>query len=277
MTDTPIRTFSTIVGDSTAMMRDLAAFLPADWEPGTPVLVIAGLPEGAELRRLCDVPEGWEWQNDAGNWHPAHRFGAENECTGYVVCRPKPEPDPPATDAPAALRELLDKGTYDEDSRIREWFCGAMEAYRHLLPEPEELVDPAATGDDEPLDDANAREHRERTQADTPAPRGRWITGDPLADGGTETSLSWITPVGYSLVIKPETLEQYGFQEGHAAEAFDALVDLVRRDGTAPTPEAVEVRDWLEANGKRADWGNAWLWDIDQVLAAVRALRDGET
>lgn len=108
MTDTPIRTHTTTL-DQEDIERGL---VPVNWGPGTQVLVVAGLPEGAELRRLCDVPEGWEWQNDAGNWHPAHRFSAEDECTGYVLCRPKPVPAPPATPDLTPLFDALD--SYDE-------------------------------------------------------------------------------------------------------------------------------------------------------------------
>jgi len=119
MTDTPIRTHADCV--RTAHLTAPFTLVPADWEPGTPVLVIAGLPEGAELRRLCDVPEGWEWQNDAGNWHPAHRFSAEDECTGYVLCRPKPVPAPPDTAREiAAERDALVARLHQWAS---EWLC----------------------------------------------------------------------------------------------------------------------------------------------------------
>lgn len=40
----------------------------------------------------------------------------------------------------------------------------------------------------------------------------------------------------------------------------------------APEPTAEQVRDWLEANVQMEHWGNARLWDIDQVLDARAAL-----
>lgn len=61
--------------------------------PGEPVLVVAGLPEGADIKPLRDVPDGWEWQNAAGDWQTARLFDGEFECAGLVQCRPAPEVD----------------------------------------------------------------------------------------------------------------------------------------------------------------------------------------
>jgi hypothetical protein len=82
---TEIRTHRTIVQGG---LDDLA-FLPPGWATkGTPVLVVVGLAEGADIRPLRDVPDGWEWQNAAGDWQTARLFDGEFECAGLVQCRP---------------------------------------------------------------------------------------------------------------------------------------------------------------------------------------------
>jgi len=84
MTAIPIRMHHTIVD---VFGGEVAGPLPPGWEPGTPVLAVAGLPEGAELRRFCDVPEGWEYQSHNGEWVTRGPF--VTTYAGLVVCRPK--------------------------------------------------------------------------------------------------------------------------------------------------------------------------------------------
>ena len=326
MTDTPIRTHTTKAAQGLGMF----ARVPADWKPGTPVLVVAGLPEGAELRRLCDVPEGWEWQNDAGNWHPAHRFGAEDECTGYVLCRPKPVPAPPATERipwrEAQGRTLIKDGrsyglcvgvTSDDDVRgKRAWFVDGDDRMYIRADDDgmvEVLVDPAPTGDDGPHDCTSCTtswqgcndELREtgkaccsackvrvthgqavaqdrltppETQADTPAPEGRWESRSPRgitwveADGWEGHLTSWALARSWHLAD----------DSGHGVDAMTELVELVRRDRT-PDPTAEEVYEWL-FQSQLVDDATEMVWDgldddevdrIRDVLAAVRALREG--
>jgi len=94
-----IRTHTTTV-DSFGGLDDMGP----GWEPGTPVMVVAGLPEGSELRRLCDVPEGWEVQGKNGEWFEMSLDWVDYP--GLVVCRPRPVPAPPATDGTAPTPDL---------------------------------------------------------------------------------------------------------------------------------------------------------------------------
>jgi len=277
MTDTPIRTHATTVA---RLSGRWVAHVPDDWAPDTPVLVVAGLPEGATIRPLCDVPEGWEWQNDAGNWHPARRFGAEDECTGYVLCRPKPEPDLPATDADD-LSGLPDADLLD---RVDEWcdavldrdnICDGLDARAmlyELVSRWQVLVGPAPTGDDEPTDTTVIRGLTRRfdgePQADTPAPQGRWtVDGNDLVWDGKHRL--WRDGVA--------ALEHDDFPDWFQGKSWDALVDLVRRDGTDPTPDLTPLFDALDAHDRvQARFGTGAGASF-KVLAAVRAIRDGGT
>lgn len=72
------------VGDDVTIVRGTA--------PEGLARVLDALPDGCELRRLCDVPEGWEWQCIGGGWLPA--TADEFDRTGLVVCRPVPDPQP---------------------------------------------------------------------------------------------------------------------------------------------------------------------------------------
>jgi len=78
MTDTPIRTHTTTVLRHTSNVT-----VPTDWEPGTPVLVVAGLPEDAVV-----VP-AW------GDTPPRSEVD-EGDIVATIVV-PKPVPAPPAT------------------------------------------------------------------------------------------------------------------------------------------------------------------------------------
>jgi len=211
MTDTPIRTHATTITQSSDI------YVPQSWPVGTPVLVVAGLPEGAELRRLCDVPEGWEWLDRWGDWQDTQMTHREM-CVGLVLCRPKPVPAPPATERVMwheALREhrrvpiangwhrpfgcrfdddgeliltrrsdsgpgYLDICSADADGMVEVlvdpaptgdvvcecWASNRTPPGEDVNDHHEGWCDAAPPGDDEPPDDANAREHRERTQAE---------------------------------------------------------------------------------------------------------------
>jgi len=230
------------------------ALLPHDWEPGTPVLVVAGLPEGADLRRLCDVPEGWEWLTVMGGWS-THGVGhySTTTCTGLVVCRPKPVPAPPATAREIAADEL----------RVAEQHgCGFTDigptavADRIIdrLSVAGLLAGPAPTEDDEPRI-VNPRVHTE-VLADTPAPQGRWIVdeGQIVFDDRDERRSV------IHVLADDDVWTDHG----------EALLALVRRDGTTPTPEA--VAEWLSTNN---GWTEADAQYVPIVMDAVRALRDG--
>ena len=331
MTDTPIRTYATEVVAAGRNRVDLDDFPPTVWEPGTPVPVVAGLPEGAELRRLCDVPEGWEWQITTGNWPNITEGGAHKSNTGLVLCRPKPVPAPPATEWVAWTNALLDKRRDPQSGAVlsdpwRDEVSGRVRFKRGDYPTcvevdylgmVEVLVDPAPTGDDEPADDANAREHRERTQADTalmalqmqtdtwrgdgisgfltqwerdhepqadtPAPQGRYDdervpvpyfagtvqTWNPLDDGKGEVNL-----IGSGL--RTPNPNAWGSVVVYPAEVERFIADLVRRDGTAPSPDLTPLFDALDAYEK-SQYGVDRMSLRHDVLTAVRALRDGAT
>ncbi len=61
--------------------------VPKQWEC-QPVVVIAGLPEGVEIKRRCDVPKGWEIQNARGEWFFPFPHVNVSNWTGLVFCRP---------------------------------------------------------------------------------------------------------------------------------------------------------------------------------------------
>jgi len=267
MTDTPIRTHTDCV--RTARLTAPFTLVPTDWAPDTPVLVVAGLPEGAELRRLCDVPEGWEWQDESGRWYPRPKIATDS--AGLVVCRPKPVPAPPATE--------------DVDARaadvIETWAAslgagGAAQVAKRLRMAGL-LVDPAPTGDDERVTFVGPDRAQQAVdwltgddepQADTPAPQGRWTVdpdGDPLYVDGN----------GHEAMCIERQLP--GRPNARRAEAVDALVDLVRRDGTAPTPDLTPLFDALDAHTAQRPNGDRFWTTLRHLLAAVRALRDGGT
>lgn len=306
MTGAPtIRTYTTRTWDTGGDFPYID--LPEDWEPGTPVLVVAGLPEGAEPRRLCDVPEGWEYQSQHGGWVTRGPF--DTNYTGYVLCRPKPAPAPPATEKVHWSQSYGRHQVSDPKVRVNDPEDIDFDADGMV----EVLVDPAPTGDDEPVqcdehggpalpalrcvrkaghdgshtwdqasadawDDepqadtpgsdpslmalqmqTDAWQNADVPQADTPAPQGRWVEdGDgDLAFLRSKTNRATVTRRNLHWVDRT---------------GWDALVALVRRDGTDPTP--TEVHRWLREN---RGWSSdaAAVSDIDHVVAAVRALRDG--
>jgi len=105
MTDTPIRTHATTITQSSDI------YVPQSWPVGTPVLVVAGLPDGAELRRLCDVPDdgSWEWFTVLGKWKAAHPTHTVPKYKGLVVCRPVPVHAPPATESCARCGQEIQR------------------------------------------------------------------------------------------------------------------------------------------------------------------------
>jgi len=67
-----------------------------------------------------------------------------------------------------------------------------------------------------------------------------------------------------------------GRPNARRAEAVDALVDLVRRDGTAPSPDLTPLFDALDAHKAAYNTTGRNATRL-ALLAAVRALRDGGT
>ena len=242
-----IRTHTTTV-DSFGGLDDMGP----GWEPGTPVLVVAGLPDRCELRPLCQVPEGWEWQGAYGTWIEANQK-VDTAAIGVVLCRPVPVPAPPATAREIAADEL----------RVAEQHgCGFTDigptavADRIIdrLSVAGLLAGPAPTEDDEPRI-VNPRVHTE-VLADTPAPQGRWIVdeGQIVFDDRDERRSV------IHVLADDDVWTDHG----------EALLALVRRDGTTPTPEA--VAEWLSTNN---GWTEADAQYVPIVMDAVRALRDG--
>ena len=260
-----IRTHTTTV-DSFGGLDDMGP----GWEPGTPVLVVAGLPDRCDLRPLCQVPEGWEWQGAYGTWIEANQK-VDTAAIGVMLCRPVPVPAPPATE--------------DVDARaadvIETWAAslgagGAAQVAKRLRMAGL-LVDPAPTGDDERVTFVGPDRAQQAVdwltgddepQADTPAPQGRWTVdpdGDPLYVDGN----------GHEAMCIERQLP--GRPNARRAEAVDALVDLVRRDGTAPTPDLTPLFDALDAHTAQRPNGDRFWTTLRHLLAAVRALRDGGT
>jgi len=249
-------------------------------------------------------------------------YGYQETGRLWRVCAPKPVPAPPATErvpwheGMGRIAQAPNDGDWFTIDTVRcDYILGGpvVEGDRCTLPADDDgmvevLVDPAPTGDDEPADDANAREHRERTQADTalmalqmqtdawrgddepqvcpqcgeyiyegvclcepqadtPAPQGRWTVEDAYQKVQDEHGT--LGAIHYLIA----SVDQQG-----SGDAFRDLLardlDLVRRDGTAPTPE--QVRDWLTRTGLD-DRPTPSMRQIGWVLDAVRALRDGGT
>jgi len=280
-----IRTHTTTV-DSFGGLDDMGP----GWEPGTPVLVVAGLPDRCDLRPLCQVPEGWEWQGAYGTWIEANQK-VDTAAIGVVLCRPVPVPAPPATAREIAADEL----------RVAEQHgCGFTDigptavADRIIdrLSVAGLLAGPAPTGDDEPTDTTVIRGLTRRfdgePQADTPAPECDFGCDDEkgtteclihypqadtpaprwVVDGDGDLAFLWSKNVRMTV-----TRNDLGWVDD---AGWDALVDLVRRDGTAPTVDLTPLFaafDTYEASDTQP-WRDQYRAD---VLAAVRALRDGGT
>ena len=252
-------------------------------------------------------------------------YGYQETGRLWRVCAPKPVPAPPATErvpwheGMGRIAQAPNDGDWFTIDTVRcDYILGGpvVEGDRCTLPADDDgmvevLVDPAPTGDDEPANDANAREHRERTQADTAlmalqmqtdawrgddepqvCPQcGEYIyEGVCLCEPQADTPAPrWkVDPDTGALVfgnkrmahnavrcalraVDPDTGKNY-----LTAPAFTALVDLVRRDGTAPTvdltPLFLALKNYESAHPGVVLHG-AWR----KVNAAVRALRDGGT
>ena len=286
MTDTPtIRTHATYLTASDAL-----AGTPG-WDVGMPVLLIGGLPEGAELVIHGPGDDGYDGLADG--WEVA-----------ATIIAPAPVPAPPATET-VAWHKLHGRHVNDTDGPIvdvsrrvdgdspggvprAETDTGSV--FEWPAPWVPVLVEDPAPDDTAPTLDPCACGQLKLTSgtagtelgglnhhtldvchgvrpapANAPAPAGQW----EVDEDGENSTVWWCFGKGQSL--EPwEALP--GTTDGQAAQpefdaAYDALVDLVRRDRT-PDPTTDQIITYLRDRGAEPS-------HIPSVLAAVRALREG--
>ena len=233
-------------------------------------------------------------------------YGYQETGRLWRVCAPKPVPAPPATErvpwheGMGRIAQAPNDGDWFTIDTVRcDYILGGpvVEGDRCTLPADDDgmvevLVDPAPTGDDEPTDTTVIRGLTRRfdgePQADTPAPECDFGCDDEkgtteclihypqadtpaprwVVDGDGDLAFLWSKNVRMTV-----TRNDLGWVDD---AGWDALVDLVRRDGTAPTVDLTPLFaafDTYEASDTQP-WRDQYRAD---VLAAVRALRDGGT